>query len=55
MPADVTVKWSDLGITGSQTIRDLWRQKDLGTQDASFTTSVGRHGAVMLKITPAAK
>ena len=23
----VTAKWSDLGITGKQTVRDLWRQK----------------------------
>ncbi len=53
MPVDVTVKWSDLGITGPQTVRDLWRQKDLGTQDTAFTANIGRHGAMMLKISPA--
>jgi alpha-galactosidase len=53
MPSDVTVKWSDLGITGSHTVRDLWRQKDLGTQDTAFTTTVGRHGAAMIKISAA--
>jgi len=27
---NVTVKWSDLGISGKKIVRDLWRQKDLG-------------------------
>ena len=25
LASPVTVKWSDLGITGKQTVRDLWR------------------------------
>jgi len=54
LPQDVTVKWSDLGLTGSQTVRDLWRQTDLGSQDTAFTQTVNRHGAVMLKISPVA-
>ena len=31
--ADVTAEWTDLGITGKQRVRDLWRQKDLGSFD----------------------
>ena len=27
MPATPTVKWADLGLTGPQAVRDLWRQK----------------------------
>jgi alpha-galactosidase len=50
MPTDVTVKWSDLGITGPHMVRDLWRQKDIETQDTAFTANIGRHGAMMLKI-----
>jgi alpha-galactosidase len=53
LPADVTVKWSDLGLAGPQAVRDLWRQKDLGNQESSFTVKVGRHGAAMIKVTPA--
>jgi alpha-galactosidase len=53
MPMKVTVKWSDLGISGRQTVRDLWRQTDLGTADGEFTAEVPRHGAVLLKIAPA--
>jgi len=48
----VTVRWSDLGITGPHTVRDLWRQKDLGLFDGEFTADVRRHGVVLIKITP---
>ncbi len=50
--AGVTVKWSDLGISGSQVVRDLWRQRDLGTFDTQFCTPVGRHGVVLVSIKP---
>jgi len=48
----VTATWSALGISGQQTVRDLWRQKDLGTFDNEFSTTVPRHGVVLVKITP---
>jgi alpha-galactosidase len=49
----VKVKWSELGIKGKQVVRDLWRQKDLGTFDGSFEAKVPEHGGVLVKITPA--
>ena len=54
-PAETTVtaKWSDLGITGSQTVRDLWRHQDAGKFDDSFTATVPSHGVVLVKISPA--
>jgi len=48
----VSVRWSDLGITGPHRVRDLWRQKDLGVFDREFTADVRRHGVVLIKITP---
>ena len=48
--AEVTVEWKDLGISGSQPVRDLWQHKDLGSFDGSFKAGVAPHGAVMLKI-----
>ncbi|MBI4658522.1 MAG: putative Ig domain-containing protein [Verrucomicrobia bacterium] len=48
--ARVTVKWPDLGLRGKQTVRDLWRQKDLGTFEGQFQTSVPRHGVVLVKM-----
>ena len=53
--AVVTAKWSDLGLTGKHQVRDLWRQKDLGTFNAEYRTSVTRHGVVLLKISPPRK
>jgi alpha-galactosidase len=48
--AVVTAKWSDLGIGGKQTVRDLWRQKDLGQFETKFEVTVPRHGVVLVRI-----
>ncbi len=53
--AVVTVKWSDLGLTGRYIVRDLWRQKDLGPFDGQFSAPVGRHGVVLVSIRPVAR
>ncbi|MER6351394.1 ricin-type beta-trefoil lectin domain protein [Streptomyces sp. NPDC001634] len=48
---NITVRWSDLGLTGaSATVRDLWAHKDLGTYATGYTTSVPAGGTVMLKV-----
>jgi alpha-galactosidase len=52
MASKVTARWSDIGVTGKQIVRDLWRQKDVGEADGEFTMEVPRHGAVLLKIKP---
>ena len=51
--ATVTARWADLGVSGPQTVRDLWRQKDLGVFDGAFAAEVPRHGVVMVRLTPA--
>jgi alpha-galactosidase len=50
MPNTITVTWTDLGLSGKQHIRDLWRQKDLGDMDEKFSVEVGRHGTVLIKV-----
>ena len=51
--ADITANWSDLGLTGPATVRDLWAGKDLGTFDTKFTgETVPIHGTRLLKVTP---
>ncbi len=40
--------FSDTGLKGAWTVRDLWRQKDLGEFNGSITTSIPHHGVVML-------
>lgn len=51
--ADISVSWSELGLNGKQSVRDLWREKDLGTADTSYSVNVARHGAELFKISPA--
>jgi len=46
----VKVDWSQLGLSGKQTVRDLWHQKDVGNFAESFTASVARHGAMLIRI-----
>lgn len=46
----VTASWADLGLHGRHTVRDLWRQKDLGKFDHEFHASVGPHGAEMFLV-----
>ncbi len=48
--AKITVRWSDLGITGPQQVRDLWRQKDMGTFSDSFSAKVLPHAAWMVRV-----
>ncbi len=50
--AKATVKWSELGVSGQQSVRDLWRQQNLGKFPDQFQTEVPRHGVVLVKITP---
>jgi alpha-galactosidase len=48
----VVATWHDLGISGKQTVRDLWRQKDLGGFETQFETTVPSHGVVLVRIQP---
>lgn len=47
----VTVKWDDLKLTGNHVVRDLWRQKDLGSFDQKVSSPVAPHGVVLLRVT----
>ena len=49
----VSVSWGDLGLKSPQTVRDVWRQKDLGTFDGKFESRVPRHGVALIRLTPA--
>ena len=48
--ATVTAKWADLGLQGQQSVRDLWRQKDLGEFDGEFNAKVPRHGVLLVRM-----
>ncbi len=51
--SEIAARWSDLSIRGKQTVRDLWRHKDLGAFEQEFRAKVPRHGVVLVKIAPA--
>ncbi len=47
---EVTVHWSNLGITGPQNVRDVWMHQNLGKFDDGYSVKVPAHGCVLLKI-----
>lgn len=49
---EISVGWSELGIEGTRQARDLWRQKDLGAFDGSFSATVPRHGVILVRLAP---
>jgi hypothetical protein len=50
---DITANFSDLGLSGTATVRDLWNHRDLGKANGSFTADdIPIHGVRLLKITP---
>ena len=51
-PASVVANWSDLGITGKASVRDLWSQRNLGSITGSFGATLPAHGSRLLRITP---
>ena len=49
-PTHVSVTWSSLHLSGVQTVRDLWRQKNLGGFTNEFTATVPAHGVELIRI-----
>ncbi len=47
---EITASWPSLGINGGHTVRDLWRQKNVGRFGHEFHASVGPHGAEMFLV-----
>lgn len=46
----VTAKWSDLGITGSHPVRDLWARADRPASADSYSARVPAHGVVLIRV-----
>ena len=49
-PVKITLQWKDLKISGTQSVRDLWRQKDHGAFQNQFALTVAPHSAELVKI-----
>jgi alpha-galactosidase len=52
--ASITVKFADIGLSGTVTVRDLWAKADRGSFSGSYTMTVPPHGTGLLKITSTA-
>jgi alpha-galactosidase len=52
-PMTVVANWADVKVGGKQTVRDLWRQKDLGEFEGKFEATVAPHGVILVKLTGA--
>ena len=48
--SNITVNWSNIGISGSASVRNLWSHTNVGSFNGSYTANVAGHGVVMLKI-----
>jgi alpha-galactosidase len=46
----MTFHFSDIDITGTKIVRDLWRQKDLDSFKTSFSSEVNSHGVVLVRV-----
>ncbi len=44
------VQFDKLGLPGKWKLRDVWRQRDVGTFDQSFETEIRHHGVVLLRL-----
>jgi alpha-galactosidase len=49
-PAELSVSWPELGVSGAPTLRDLWRQKDMGIFTDRFDAQVPGHGVVLVRL-----
>lgn len=50
-PGSYSLSWNFLGLKGPQTVRDVWRQKDLGNFEKSFDSGqIPAHGVLLLRL-----
>jgi alpha-galactosidase len=46
----IAADFSDLGLSGKRSVRDLWRQKSLPATSLLIAAEVNAHGVVLLKL-----
>ena len=52
IPTRITVDFDSLGLVGRWRVRDLWRQKDLGTFSSQYTADVLAHATQLVRLFP---
>jgi alpha-galactosidase len=49
-PAEITLEFGSLGISGPVFVRDLWRHEDVGLRRDKFSATVPAHGVVLVRL-----
>jgi alpha-galactosidase len=49
-PAEITVRWSDLGLKGEYAVRDLWQRRDVGCFEKTYSATVASHEVALVRI-----
>jgi len=47
---DVSVDLSEIGFKGGGSVRDVWKQTDLGRRSGVFTSRIPKHGVTLLVV-----
>ena len=51
-PKNFNVMFAKLGLKGKWRVQDVWRQKNLGVKESSFTSIIPHHGVMMYRLYP---
>ncbi|MEY4739320.1 MAG: hypothetical protein RLZZ05_704, partial [Bacteroidota bacterium] len=51
-PKNFNVMFANLGLKGKWRVQDVWRQKNLGVKESSFTSIIPHHGVMMYRLYP---
>jgi alpha-galactosidase len=51
-PRAVTVAWNEVGLTGSQQVRDVWHQRTIGSAAGSYSSKINQHGVTFVRLIP---
>lgn len=49
-PAEITVRWSNIGLKGKHTVRDLWQRRDVGRFGKTYSAIVASHEVALIRI-----
>jgi hypothetical protein len=49
---DVGIDFSSIGLKGNILVRDLWKKQNTGTYKKTYSKTINKHGAALLRLTP---
>jgi hypothetical protein len=49
-PKDIELNWSQLGLSSNMTLRDVWRQSDIGRASSNTVFKIPSHGCRLFRV-----